>query len=367
MSRGEIRSDDVKEYLHRVPPLPSLLVSKLSSKERQQEKLRYQERAREDLNFFLATPPATREFGPTSPEITKTILALLDQVPLPKKREWKRLKHQAAAACSYLVTINATDGHKEVERHVTGIQEVTKEVSKDYTVFLWLVSMIGMAGTYRFRRPGPVHTGGRRATVQSWPEFRAKPFSRKETEAPSDEQGVQGIKAESNEVEAASRADEKFALNLLPFLFHINPGFFLQQPWVIELLAGWHDNGEEFYLQHAFSGTTEKQRERHQEELQEDLRKKHVGLKKQTAQQSYGQLLKERRRNEKSTTAAHWLIKVKGIKKAAAFKLLGAQKEGGSSRAIVGENNEVSATTVKQKYYWAQKGYDPRLLRLFKW
>jgi hypothetical protein len=86
------------------------------------------------------------------------------------------------------------------------------------------------------------------------PEF-IKPQFKKGTPDPCEGQLAQNVRTAITEAGSAGRADEDFARNVLPMLFHIDCYFFLQQPWVSKLFAQWHDKGEEFSVHHA-AGTS---------------------------------------------------------------------------------------------------------------
>lgn len=141
---------------------------------------------------------------------------------------------------------------------------------------------------------------------------------------------------------------EKFALNLLPVLFHIDCAFFLCRPWVVELLTARHDRGEENCMRHAFFGTP----------------KNHKQL-------SYGPLLEHQKRNEKLASAAQRLEDKKNKSKDKSLDTMALAKKsdklGRNSNAwiVVGKNNAVGKSTVRAAYDGSKFPFDPRLLKLF--
>jgi hypothetical protein len=332
--KDEIRDDDIKERLYRVPAPPSILASTSSPEYGQQEKFDCQERVRKHLNFFLSAAPAIREFDPLSPEgkaLRDAFSHVIASYSLPNTRHWQQFTEIVINAWAFAHSLNEQRLQRKIYESLEAVSKA-QGPQREYALFLNLLSIIGIVGTYRCGQ----QSGG------------------------TEEEG---------------RADERFALNLLPVLFHIDCRFFLQQPWISELLADWHDKGEEFYIQHAFFGSTEKQRERYQEETQKNLKRM---LKARTStsddpkksrktvntprkQQSYGLLLPQLRRDEKLLTEASYLIKTKKVKADAAYSKLAED-----SWAVVGKNNKIGDATVRNIWSYRDEA-DKRLQRLFKW
>jgi hypothetical protein len=152
--REQIRHDDIKGRILRVPAVPPFVEAVPSPEYEEQEKSEYQERVRWGLTLFLATPLATHAFSPTRPAIIESFLAILDEQALPRTPQWERLRQQAAEAIGYLVFIEATDWPGEVGRHIAHIQAATG-VSKEYEIFRWLVSLIGMGERIDVVDPAP--------------------------------------------------------------------------------------------------------------------------------------------------------------------------------------------------------------------
>jgi hypothetical protein len=174
--------------------------------------------------------------------------------------------------------------------------------------------------------------------VLSLPEFIGKfldkPFFREEDL--SDEQLAQRAELKINEAEATGRADERFALKLLPLLFHINGRFFLQQPWVIELLAEWHNKGEEDLMYQAFF------------------------VPRKRGHTPYEEVRFLVERDEKFAAAVRWLMENKGLSCRRAIAEVAS-----NAWMVVGKNNVKGTSTVSEAYENSRKTVNPRLIKHF--
>lgn len=325
--------------------LPPPSFSPSSPEEEAQEKERYRKKVQQGLALVLdpevkATERYARLVSPKSKDYRDTLVQMFSTHALPDTREWQTFTKRVIHAWVLSARYQDTELWIDLGEHMGAIAKANGN-EREYVAFLWLLSILGAVGSYQCRRGGWTTGDGKRARVQSVSEFlsflKKRRFKRR-AETDGQKRLAQRNTAKSKEAEKRAREDEQFAKEFLPLLFHIDCTFFLQRPWVRELLADWHDKGEEDAISHAFFSRPRCKKETH-----------------------YGPMRDFIARDEKLAAAVTFLMEEKSFTPSQAIDAVGT----GKSWMVTGQGAPRGTSTTRQAYYNTKSPVHPQLRRYF--
>jgi hypothetical protein len=159
----KVRNSLLDKLLSRVPNPPSLLHAP-SSEESDQKKAVQQGLALVLDTKVKATERFSHPASPTSKDHRDACAHLIASYVPPTTRLWRQFTKRVVNACTSGYATKEWALVAEINEYL-GTPPKEEGNGREYTLFLWFLSLIGLTGTYHCRRPGLGNASCRRATV----------------------------------------------------------------------------------------------------------------------------------------------------------------------------------------------------------